>query len=126
MRSQAATQHYTPHATLAAIGIRIDQLQLFDTIGKHLCIKQKTVRHTPVEKLYDAFIAILAGAHGLCEINTRLRSDEPLQRAFGRASCAEQSVVQQTLNVCTALNTHTITRARRASSMAHLVSSSPL
>ena len=27
----AITQHYTPHATLAAIGIKISQLQLFDS-----------------------------------------------------------------------------------------------
>jgi hypothetical protein len=102
--SQETTRHYTPHATLAAIGLKIRSLKLFDTIKEHVFIKQKTVRHTPAEKLHDAFIAILAGAHGLCEINTRLRSDEPLQRAFGRQSCAEQSVVQQTLNACTARN----------------------
>src|SRR5215210_7250984 len=103
-RSQVSTRHYTPHATLAAIGIKLRSLKLFDTIQEHVHIKQKTIRHTPVEKLHDAFIAILAGAHGLCEINTRLRSDESLQRAFGRSSCAEQSVVQQTLNACTPRN----------------------
>ncbi len=102
--SQETTQHYTPHATLAAIGIKIRSLKLFDTIKEHVLIKQKTIKHSPVEKLNDAFIAILAGAHGLCEINTRLRSDQSLQRAFGRESCAEQSVVQQTLNACTARN----------------------
>ncbi len=104
MRSQATTRHYTPRATLAAIGIKINQLQLFDTISQYLYIKQKTVKHRPVEKLKDAFIAILAGAHGLCEINTRSRSDESLQRAFGRQGCADQSVVQQTLNACTEAN----------------------
>jgi hypothetical protein len=102
--SQETTQHYTPHATLCAIGVKIRSLKLFDTIKEHVLIKQKTIRHTPIEKLNDAFIAILAGAHGLCEINTRLRSDESLQRAFGRSSCAEQSVVQQTLNACSARN----------------------
>ena len=102
--SQETTQHYTPHATLAAIGLKIRSLKLFDIIKEHVFIKQKTIRHTPVEKLNDAFIAILAGAHGLCEINTRLRSDESLQRAFGRTGCAEQSVVQQTLNACTPRN----------------------
>jgi hypothetical protein len=85
-RSQQTTQHYTPHATLAAIGLKISSLKLFDTVKEHVFIKLKTIRHTPVEKLHDAFIAILAGAHGLCEINTCLRSDESLQRAFGRSS----------------------------------------
>jgi hypothetical protein len=52
----------------------------------------------------DAFIAILSGAHGLSEINTRVRPDQALQRAFGRQGCAEQSVVQETLSACTAKN----------------------
>lgn len=34
-------------------------------------IPQKTVLHAPAEKLYDAFVAILAGAHGLSELNTK-------------------------------------------------------
>jgi hypothetical protein len=54
--------------------------------------------------LQDAFVAMLAGAHGLVEVNTRVRSDAALQRAFGRNSCAEQSVVQETLDRCTAEN----------------------
>jgi hypothetical protein len=48
-----------------------------------------------------AFISILAGAHGLVEVNTRLRADLALQRAFGRTACAEQSVTQGTLDACT-------------------------
>jgi hypothetical protein len=67
-------------------------------------IGQKTVKHTPTDKLYDAFISLLAGAHGLVEINTRLRADPALQAAFGRKACAEQSVVQETLSACTAEN----------------------
>jgi len=67
-------------------------------------IAQKTVTHTPVQKLYDAFVALLAGAHGLVEINKRLRSDPGLQAAFGRQACAEQSVVQDTLDACTETN----------------------
>jgi hypothetical protein len=79
-------------------------LKLFETISQHVRIKQKTIKHTPLEKLTDAFIAILAGAHGLSEINTRVRSDRALQRAFGRTGCAEQSVVQETLDRCTSEN----------------------
>jgi hypothetical protein len=36
----------------------------------------------------------------MVEINTRLRADPALQAAFGRTACAEQSVVQQTLDAC--------------------------
>ncbi|HEX4206141.1 MAG TPA: hypothetical protein VHZ51_18485 [Ktedonobacteraceae bacterium] len=47
-------------------------------------IPQKIVKDTPFEKLSDAFSSILAGATGLVEVNTRLRSDRALQLAFGR------------------------------------------
>jgi hypothetical protein len=98
------TEHFSPRATLCALGAKINSLKLFHTICEQVHIHQKSVKHKPVEKLYDAFIAILAGAHGLCEINTRLRSDTALQRAFGRQACAEQSVVQETLDACTQAN----------------------
>jgi hypothetical protein len=57
--------------------------------GSHWPIAQKTVKHAPIDKLNDAFISLLVGAHGLVEINIRLRSDPALQAAFGRSSCAE-------------------------------------
>ena len=95
------TQHFSPAASLAALGVHLRQIDLFGPVRAAVTIAQKTVKHTPLDKLYDAFISILAGAHGLCEINTRLRSDPALQVAFGRTACADQSVVQDTLNACT-------------------------
>jgi len=89
---------------LAALGIRLRQLNLFGPVKAQLHIAQKVVKHTPIQKVYDAFIALLAGAHGLVEINKRLRADPGLQAAFGRTACAEQSVVQETLDACTAAN----------------------
>src|ERR1051325_8247174 len=102
--SKLTSQHFSPRASLCAIGPKIWSLKLFHTISKHAFIKQKAIKHKPVDKLFDAFIAILASAHGLCEINTRLRSDPALQRSFGRRDCAEQSVVQETLNACNETN----------------------
>jgi hypothetical protein len=95
-------QHFSPAASLAALGVHLNQINLFGPVRKTVTIEQKTVKYTPSDKLYDAFISILAGAHGLVEINTRLRSDLALQAAFGRKACAEQSVVLDTLNQCRA------------------------
>jgi len=67
-------------------------------------MNQKTITHTPVQKLSDAFSAVLAGAHGLVEINKRLRLALGWQAALGRQSCAEPSVVPDTLDACTAVN----------------------
>src|SRR3712207_6022295 len=92
----------TPHASLAALGLKVQALDLFGPIREQAHIRQKTVRYSPSDKLYDAWIAILAGAPGLVEVNTRLRSDPALQAAFGRSACAEQSVIQETLTACDA------------------------
>jgi hypothetical protein len=99
--SSDATRHFSPAASLAALGVQLRQIDLFGPIRTSVKIAQKTVKYAPIDKLYDAFISILAGAHGLVEINTRLRSDPALQVAFGRSACADQSVVQDTLNACT-------------------------
>jgi hypothetical protein len=105
------TKHFSPAASLAAIGVKLSQLDLFGPIRTQVQIRQKTVKHTPADKLYDAWISLLAGAHGLVEINTRLRADPALQAAFGRTACAEQSVVQETLSACTAENVGQLQRA---------------
>ncbi len=97
-------RRFSARATLAALGLKLRSLDLFGPIRETVTIPQKTVKHSPTQKLFDAFITLLTGAHGLVEINTRLRSDSALQRAFGRASCAEQSVVQETLDHCTSEN----------------------
>jgi hypothetical protein len=97
-------KQFTGCATLAAIGIKLRELNVFHPIQQSVQIAQKTIKESPIDKLYDAFISLLAGAHGLVEINTRLRADGALQRAFGRSRCAEQSVVQDTLNACTPEN----------------------
>ena len=101
----------TPHATLVALGLKVQELDLFRPIREQVHIRQKTVRYTPIDKLYDAWIAILAGAHGIVEVNTRLRSDRVLQTAFGRTACAEQSVIQDTLDACDATTVQELEQA---------------
>ena len=94
----------TAHASLVALGLKLQQLDFWAPLREQVKIAQKTVRYTPIEKLTDLFIALLAGARGIAAINEGLRTDPALQRAFGRAGCAEQSVIQETLDACTAAN----------------------
>ena len=113
-KKQVTTQkHYSPRAVLVAMGAKIRALNLLQPIEDLVKIRQKTVKYSPVQKLMDGLITILAGAHGLSEINTRLRSDPALQRAFGRSGCAEQSVVQETLDACSATNVKQMEQATR-------------
>jgi Transposase DDE domain group 1 len=60
-------------------------------------IEQKTVEHSPTDKLIDALVGILSGCEALYEIGCRVRPDLPLQRAFGREHVADQSTIQRTL-----------------------------
>jgi hypothetical protein len=103
--------HFTSYASLALLGLQVQRWKVWSTIADHVQIKQKTRRHTPLEKLQDCFVNILAGGQGLVEINTRLRDDPALQRAFGRTTCAEQSTISDTLNACTPENVQQLREA---------------
>jgi hypothetical protein len=102
---------FTPYAPLAALGLYLRQIDFLAPIREQVKIEQKKVVHTPLDKLTDAFITILAGAHGLVEVNTRLRSDPALQQAFGRTACADQSTIQATLNACIDTNVQQLSSA---------------
>jgi hypothetical protein len=85
-------------------GICIQQMGIWRMISEQVTVKQKVMIHTPLEKLEDAFINIMAGGHGLVEVNNRVRPDAALSQAFGRSRCAEQSTISDTLNACTEEN----------------------
>ena len=95
---------FSAHASLATIGLWMKERKIWQRIEQNVSIQQKTIHHTPHEKLKDAFINILAGGKGIVEINQRVRTDKALQLVFGRNTCAEQSVISETLNACTVNN----------------------
>lgn len=99
-----AQEEISPRASLAVIGQRFQQRGMWTTIERHVQIKQKVLQHTPLDKLKDCLINILAGGTGVVETNLRVRPDRAMQLAFGRKSCAEQSTISDTLNACTADN----------------------
>jgi hypothetical protein len=96
--------HFSPRASLATVGLYMQEKNIWNTVENVVQIQQKVNRYKPVEKLMDAFINILAGGQGIVEINTRVKPDRALQQAFGRTGCADQSSVSHTLNVCTPEN----------------------
>lgn len=98
---------YTMHsarASLAAVGVWFRSQRMWDEVQASVKIAQKVIRHTPTDKLLDMLIGMLAGCTGVVEVNTRVRPDKPLQRAFGREDCAEQSTISETLSACTPKN----------------------
>ena len=92
---------FSARASLFVFGMRMRGLGIWGVVEEWVQINQKAIDYQPLEKLMDAFINILAGGQGVVEINTRVRPDQMVQRAFGRDGCADQSVVSDTLNACT-------------------------
>jgi hypothetical protein len=92
---------FSARASLATFGLNIRRLNIWEVLEETVDINQKTMKHRPLDKLKDALINILAGGQGVVEINTRVRPDQMVQAAFGRAGCADQSTVSDTLNACT-------------------------
>jgi hypothetical protein len=95
---------FSARASLGAVGMYMRQKKIWNVVERHVHIKQNVIEHTPTDKLLDAFISILAGGQGLVEVNTRVRPDAALQRAFGREKCADQSTISDTLNASTPEN----------------------
>jgi len=104
---------YSPRASLVMTGMCVQQMAVWEMIGNRVTIQQKVILYTPLEKLMDAFINIMAGGHGLNETNTRVRTDQALSAAFGRTGCAEQSTISDTLNACTGGNVNQMRDALR-------------
>jgi hypothetical protein len=86
------------------VGVWMQSRGIWEKVNEVVQIKQKVVKYRPNEKLLDGLISLVAGGSGLVEINTRVRPDVGLQRAFGRTGWAEQSVVSQTFDACSPEN----------------------
>jgi hypothetical protein len=95
---------HSDRALLCLLGQKAQELQLLDPLHQLVKIDQKTLLHSPTEKLVDALLAIACGAQALSQINTVLKADPAISRAWGRTRCADQSTVQETLSACTAQN----------------------
>lgn len=102
---------FSTHAGLAALGQHWQALGIWAVVEAQVHIPQKVLRHKPTDKLLDGLISLLAGGHGLVDVNRRLRPDRGLQRAFGRSSCADQSTISDTFNACRPANVDQLRQA---------------
>lgn len=92
---------HSQHSLLCLLGKRFQSENWFEPVERLVTIQQKTIKHTPTQKLKDCLLGILCGIESVCQINTELAVDPAVSRAFGRTSCADQSVIQQTLSAST-------------------------
>jgi hypothetical protein len=98
-----ASKRQTASGPLCLLGHYLRQEEVLKPLSG-VKIAQKSIKHSPQHKLLDALMGILSGCKALYEIDCRVRPDVPLQRAFGRDRCADQSTIQRTLNAFTEEN----------------------
>ncbi|HMW02295.1 MAG TPA: transposase [Acidobacteriota bacterium] len=87
-------------AGLIGIGRWMVSRKILEVIKEEVKIHQKKVKYGPVEKLMSVVVMILGGGRGISEINQQVRPEKKLAQAFGLKGCAEQSVIQETLDQC--------------------------
>ena len=93
----------TSFAPLAALGVCYRHQDILEPL-RHVPIAAKTVQYSPGDKLIDALISILAGCTHIAQINTRLRPEVWLARAWGHDAFVEQPTVSRTFDALTQTN----------------------
>lgn len=88
----------TGYAPLGVLGYCLTRTDFLSPVWTSLALGLKTVDHSPQAKLLDLLVSILAGCRGIVQVNTRLRPDKVLARAWGREQFAEQSTLTRTLD----------------------------
>lgn len=94
----------TSHAPLCAMGTILRERAIFAPIHEGVHIDQKVVDYRPSDKLILAVLGFISGSQSVFDLNHTLRVNEPLLRSFGYRRCADQSVIQDTLDASTEEN----------------------
>jgi hypothetical protein len=92
---------YTRYAPLAVIGYWPQQTQFLTSVWSALHWPLKSYNHTLEAKLETLLVSILIGNRAVSQINTTIRPDFPLARAWGQKRFAEQSTLADMLNQAT-------------------------
>lgn len=88
----------TSFAPLGVLGYCLTRTQFLAPVWAELDLPLKTVDHAPEAKLLDVVVSILTGCRAITQVNTRLRPDVALARAWDRERFADQSTLTRTLD----------------------------
>jgi hypothetical protein len=96
-----AMKEETGFAPLGVLGYCLTRTDFLAPVFADLTLPLKEVVHSPEDKLLDVLVSILAGCRSIAQVNTRIRPDLALARAWGRVRFAEQSTLTRTLDAFT-------------------------
>jgi hypothetical protein len=102
----------TGFAPLGVVGYCLTRTQFLAPVWEKLSLPLKTVDHSPQDKLQDIVVSILSGCRAIYQVNTRLRPDLALARAWGRERFADQSQLARALDTFTGVD---LTQLRQGS-----------
>ena len=102
----------TNFAPLGILGYCLMRTAFLAPVLADLALPIKEVDHAPEAKLMDILVSILAGCRAIYQVNTRIRPDLALARAWGRERFAEQSNLTRTLD---AFSEENVTQLRQGS-----------
>jgi hypothetical protein len=89
---------------LVPTGHYAQKIGLINLFKEHLKIKMKTGHHTPVEKVIELFVSMIAGCTDIKTVNNRLVPDKLAATAWCQKQFADQSRVSEVLHRMTAEN----------------------
>jgi hypothetical protein len=95
LTSMPQDTHFAP---LGVLGYCLTRTDFLAPVLSELVLPIKEVDHAPNAKMLDVLVSILAGCRAISQVNTRIRPDIALARAWGRESFAEQSTLSRTLD----------------------------
>jgi hypothetical protein len=90
----------TNFGPLAALGFYVRQNDLWAPIRHRVRFSGPTHCNEPVDALYDLWVGILAGCEVVSQVNTTIRADPLLAKAWGRGQFHEQSTIARILDAC--------------------------
>jgi len=102
------------YAPLCALSALIESRGIFDCIHEMVEIPQKEVDYRPTDKLVFVVVGIMSGCQVMFDLNRKLRVDKVLLHAFGYHKCADQSVIQRTIDASTRDNVRQLESALKA------------
>jgi len=103
----------TKYAPLAALGLHFQQDSTLQSFEQVVCESGKP-DFSPATKLIQVLSSMLAGCEYLCEVNSRLRSESLLGRAWGFERYLEQSSLALGLNQLSRTNLEQLERVSRS------------
>jgi hypothetical protein len=113
-KSNRKIRENSSYAPLCALSALIESRSIFDCIHEMVEIPQKEVDYRPTDKLVFVVVGIMSGCQVMFDLNRKLRVDRVLLRTFGYQKCADQSVIQRTIDASTRDNVQQLESALKA------------